>query len=62
MSVVRLGDGEGGLAVYREHPRIGRLEAIRRYNALADQLELDVPGENLAALAAAIAERCDLDW
>ena len=39
----RVGHPVRGLGVYREHPRIGRLEAIRRYNALADQFELDVP-------------------
>ncbi len=31
------------LDVYREQPRIGRLEAVARYNALAERLGLDVP-------------------
>ena len=39
----RVGESEWTFDVYREHPRIGRAEAIRRYNALADRLDLDVP-------------------
>ena len=31
------------LDVYRQRPKIGRLQALQRYNALADEFGLDVP-------------------
>lgn len=47
--VGRVGHPVRGLDPYRENLRIGRLEALRRYNALADQFELDVPKADSAA-------------
>ena len=42
-NIGRVGEPLRSLNVYREYPRIGRRAAVRRYNALADELELDVP-------------------
>ena len=51
--VGRVGESELALDVYRQHPRIGRADAIRRYNALADKFALDVPkGDTEAKYAA----------
>ena len=46
----RAGHPVRSLDEYRQHPRITREQAIERYNALADQFELDVPaGDRNAA-------------
>ena len=39
----RVGHPVRSLDVYRQLPRIGRLQAMQRYNALADEFGLDVP-------------------
>ena len=48
-NIGRVGEPVRSLEVYREFPRVGRLTAAHRYNALADELELDVPKADVDA-------------
>lgn len=48
-NVGRVGEPLRSLEVYRAMPSIGKRDAIKRYNKLADELGLDVPHANASA-------------